>query len=84
MGFDPVCCCQRAAGVPARMRCCRRPPTPLPSPLLQGVSEEVGLIKWPAPAKAALNTLLVIAIVVGTSASLLAINSLLTELSKLY
>ena len=48
------------------------------------MSEEVGLIKWPEPAKAALNTLLVIAIVVGTSASLLAINSLLTELSKLY
>jgi preprotein translocase subunit SecE len=52
---------------------------PLPA---QGVMEEVGLIKWPAPVKAVLNTLLVILIVAGTSGLLLGINTLLTELSN--
>lgn len=41
------------------------------------------LIKWPAPAAAALNTLLVIGIVAGTAATLLGINSLLAEVSDL-
>ena len=49
---------------------------------MQGVLEEVGLIKWPSPGGAVLNTLLVIGIVAGTSALLLAINTLLTEFSK--
>lgn len=51
---------------------------------LQGVREEIGLIKWPAPVKAVIQTLLVTAIVAGTSAGLLAINGLLSELSKVY
>lgn len=50
--------------------------------MCQGVSEEIGLIKWPGFGKATLQTLLVIAIVAGTSATLLAINGLLTELAK--
>lgn len=41
------------------------------------------LIKWPAPRAAAFNTVLVIGIVAGTAATLLAINSLLAELSDL-
>lgn len=56
------------------------------SPLLslgQGVTEEVRLIKWPAPVAAVLNTVLVIGIVAGTAATLLGINSLLAELSDL-
>lgn len=48
------------------------------------MSEEVGLIKWPAPGKALVQTVLVFGIVAGTAAALLAINSVLTELSKLY
>lgn len=44
----------------------------------------MGLIKWPSPLKAVVQTLLVIAIVGGTSALLLAINGALSELSKLY
>lgn len=40
------------------------------------------LIKWPAPLKAVLNTFLVIGIVAGTSAVLLGINSVLTEISN--
>lgn len=44
--------------------------------------EEVGLIKWPAPVKAVLNTFLVIGIVAGTAALLLAINTLLTEVTE--
>ncbi len=48
----------------------------------QGVLEEVGLIKWPSPGKATLNTLLVIGIVAGTAVMLLAINTVLTELSN--
>ena len=55
-----------------------------PNPDAQGVLEEIGLIKWPAPLKAAVQTVLVIVIVAGTAASLLAINGLLTELGKLY
>ena len=51
---------------------------------LQGVLEEVGLIKWPAPLKAVVQTLLVIVIVAGTAAGLLGVNSLLAELGKLY
>ena len=50
---------------------------------LQGVSEEVRLIKWPAPLTAGLNTLLVIGIVAGTAATLLAMNGLLAQLSDI-
>ncbi|KAI3428169.1 hypothetical protein D9Q98_006550 [Chlorella vulgaris] len=50
--------------------------------LVEGVREEVMLIKWPAPLKAVLNTFLVIGIVAGTSAVLLGINSVLTEISN--
>ena len=71
-----------------RSACCRRPShtalsacRPLPSSP-QGVTEEIGLIKWPGFGKATLQTLLVIAIVAGTAATLLAINGLLAELSK--
>lgn len=46
------------------------------------MTEEIGLIKWPGFGKATLQTLLVIAIVAGTAATLLAINGLLAELSK--
>lgn len=49
---------------------------------MQGVLEEVGLIRWPSPKQAVLNTVLVIAIVGGTSALLFAVNTLLTELSR--
>ena len=56
--------------------CCHCPPA-----CLQGVTEEVRLIKWPSPAKAALNTVLVIGIVAGTAGLLLAITGALTELS---
>ncbi|PRW56873.1 pre translocase subunit SECE1 [Chlorella sorokiniana] len=52
--------------------------------LLEGVREEVGLIKWPAPVKALVQTLLVTVIVAGTAAGLLAVNGLLNELNKLY
>jgi len=48
---------------------------------VQGVLEEVRLIKWPTPQGALLNTLLVIAIVAGTSALLFGLNALLAELS---
>jgi preprotein translocase SecE subunit len=48
----------------------------------QGVLEEVQLIEWPNPKQAVLNTLLVIGIVGGTSALLFAVNTGLTELSR--
>lgn len=64
-------CTAPAAAVP---RLCPR--------LVQGVSEEVRLIKWPSPVKAAINTVLVIGIVAGTAALLLAINGALSELSN--
>ena len=41
------------------------------------------LIKWPTPKQAFLNTLLVIAIVGGTSGVLFAVNTLLAELSRI-
>lgn len=50
--------------------------------LMQGVLEEIGLIKWPTFQSALLNTLLVVAIVGGASAILFSVNTLLTELSK--
>jgi preprotein translocase subunit SecE len=50
--------------------------------LWEGVAEEVRLIKWPAPQAALLNTLLVVALVAGTSALLLGINALLSEASS--
>lgn len=65
-------------------RCSTSTPLTASLPPLQGVLEEVGLIRWPAPLKAVVQTLLVIVIVAGTSAGLLAVNGLLTELGKLY
>ena len=56
-------------------------PTPPPPPS-QGVIEEVGLIQWPSLGGALLQTLLVIAIVGGTSALLFAVNSALAEISR--
>ena len=50
---------------------------------VQGVLEEVGLIKWPGPKQAVLNTLLVMLIVAGTSGLLFGVNTLLTELAKI-
>lgn len=44
--------------------------------------EEVRLIKWPTPQSALLNTLLVIAIVAGTSALLFGVNALLSEVTQ--
>lgn len=49
--------------------------------LMSGVMEEVGLIQWPTFGSAFLNTLLVIAIVFGTSLVLFGVNSALTEIS---
>lgn len=49
--------------------------------LVSGVMEEVGLIQWPSFGSAFVNTLLVIAIVFGTSLVLFGVNTLLTELS---
>lgn len=50
--------------------------------ILQGVLEEIRLIKWPSPVSAVLNTLLVVAIVAGSSVILFGVNTLLAELSK--
>lgn len=50
--------------------------------ILQGVLEEVQLIKWPTPQSALLNTLLVIAIVAATSVVLFGVNTALAELSR--
>ena len=44
--------------------------------------EEVQLITWPSPQSALLNTVLVIAIVGGTSAVLFGVNTLLAEASR--
>lgn len=55
---------------------------PPPDRWVQGVLEEAKLVKWPKLGKATLDTLLVIGIVAGTSGLLLAINTLLTDLSK--
>lgn len=81
-GQRVVCttCCYPPASRPSLFLMCTMPP----NPDAQGVLEEIGLIKWPAPLKAAVQTVLVIVIVAGTAASLLAINGLLTELGKLY
>lgn len=49
--------------------------------LVGGVMEEVGLIQWPSFGSSLVNTVLVIVIVLGTSAMLFGINTALTELS---
>ena len=49
--------------------------------LVSGVMEEVGLIQWPSFVSALGNTVLVIVIVLGTSAVLFGVNTLLTEAS---
>ena len=60
------------------------PPAPACPTQHQGVSEEVRLIKWPVPGSAVLQTVLVIGIVAGTAAALLAINGALAEVSKIF
>jgi preprotein translocase subunit SecE len=53
--------------------------------MIQGALSEVNLIDWPAPAKAAVETVYVLLIVVGASAFLFALNGLFTEVAnKLY
>ena len=49
--------------------------------LVGGVMEEVGLIQWPSFGSSLVNTVLVIVIVLGTSAMLFGINTALTEWS---
>lgn len=49
---------------------------------LQGALDEARLITWPTPQKAFLDTLLVLAIVMGTGAMLLSVNILLTNGSE--
>ena len=51
--------------------------------LVEGVLQEVQLIQWPTVQGALLNTLLVIAIVSGTSLVLFGVNSGLAELSRI-
>ena len=48
----------------------------------QGVLDEVQMIKWPTIQSALLNTVLVVAIVAGTSVVLFAVNTALAELSR--
>lgn len=50
--------------------------------LVQGVLEEVRLIEWPSFTSALLNTLLVIALVLGTSVVLFGVNTSLSEISR--
>ncbi|GFR50729.1 hypothetical protein Agub_g12986, partial [Astrephomene gubernaculifera] len=49
---------------------------------IQGALEEAQLITWPKPQKAALDTVLVLFIVVGSGAMLFGMNVLLAELSE--
>lgn len=51
--------------------------------LVEGVVQEVGLIEWPKPGEALLNTALVLGIVAGVSLALFGVNSVLAELTKL-
>jgi preprotein translocase SecE subunit len=51
--------------------------------IVQSVLSELQFIEWPAPRQAAVDTAVVMAIVVGSSVFLFAVNSLLTEAAKL-
>jgi preprotein translocase subunit SecE len=50
--------------------------------VLQGAIGEISEIDWPAPRQAAIETLYVMAIVIGSSAFLFGLNGLLTELAR--
>lgn len=50
--------------------------------LVDGVLEEVRLIEWPSFTSALLNTVLVIALVLGTSVVLFGVNTSLSEISR--
>jgi preprotein translocase SecE subunit len=50
--------------------------------MVQGALAEVELIDWPRPGRAAIETLYVLAIVVGASAFLFGLNTALTQLSR--
>jgi preprotein translocase SecE subunit len=50
--------------------------------LMDGVLEEVRLIEWPSFTSALLNTVLVIALVLGTSVVLFGVNTSLSEISR--
>lgn len=52
--------------------------------LSQGVLDEIGLIEWPSPKSALLNTMLVITIVMLSSATLFGMNTLLADVGKSY
>lgn len=53
--------------------------------MIQGALSEVNLIDWPAPGKAALETVYVLLIVVGATAFLFGLNGVFTEIAnKLY
>ena len=51
--------------------------------LLSSVLAELQFIEWPKPRQAAIDTAIVIAIVVGSSGFLFVLNGILTEISKL-
>lgn len=50
--------------------------------MVQGALSEVSLIDWPAPAKAAVETVYVLLIVVGASFFLFGLNGVFTEVAK--
>jgi len=51
--------------------------------LLEGVLSEIGLIEWPTPKTALLDTALVVVIVLGSAVLLFGVNTLLAEGSRL-
>ncbi|CAK0745763.1 hypothetical protein CVIRNUC_001643 [Coccomyxa viridis] len=50
---------------------------------VEGILEEVKLITWPNPLQALSDTLVVIAIVLGTAVTLFAVNSVLADVANL-
>jgi preprotein translocase SecE subunit len=53
-----------------------------PDNIVSAVLSELQYIEWPKPGQAAVDTGVVIAIVIGSSAFLFALNGVLTEVSK--
>jgi preprotein translocase SecE subunit len=53
-----------------------------PKGAIAGALEEAKLIEWPSLTKALTDTAIVIAVVIGTSGGLFALNTLLAELSR--
>ena len=51
--------------------------------IVSAVLAELQFIEWPKPKQAAVDTAIVIAIVLGSSGFLFALNGVLTEISKL-